>query len=131
MNNKCVECRNDDDCSGYDPNTHTKLVCDSPSGSYPRKEGSYTYTCKPLPSCSNNQQCEPNWCCDKDPRLPLGCRGSGVCVERGTLKCNKQYLCDPPLGFVNIESTAVSEERKIKSRNLIDLFLDFFSKIFS
>ena len=25
MNNKCVECRNDDDCSGYDPNTHTSL----------------------------------------------------------------------------------------------------------
>ena len=54
MNNKCVECRNDDDCSGYDPNTHTKLVCDSPSGSYPREEGSILANLYPPVQIINN-----------------------------------------------------------------------------
>ncbi len=90
--NKCHECCSDSDCSGYDPNTHTEteLVCDSPSGSYPRTSGSYTYTCKAKPSCSSNSDCDPGYCCDK----LVG--GTGKCVDKGIYSKNPKYLCDPP-----------------------------------
>jgi hypothetical protein len=55
-------CCNDNDCkdaSGkyrYDPVSHTKIVCDSPSGSYEPKQN--TYTCRAKPSCSVPEDCD-------------------------------------------------------------------------
>ena len=110
------QCFNDDDCPGYDPNTHLKLYCD-PS----------TYTCKPLPSCSYNSQCEPGWCCDRDPKLPDPCRGSGVCVQKGSIMCNNQYICDPPEDFDGVSKLEQeSKENPSKKLTLLDLLANLF-----
>lgn len=93
-------CCSDTDCSGYDPLSHLKLVCDCPSAScsYPNPPtGTDDYRCKPLPKCDINEQCAPNWCCTADPALPAECKDAiGSCVNEGNMRCNNRYLCDPP-----------------------------------
>ena len=120
-------CCSDDDCSGYDPDTHTKMVCDCPSGScsYPAPpQGSDDYTCKALPSCSDNSQCDPNYCCVDDPNGPKP--GTGKCVGKGIYSDNPKYLCDPP------DWTSGEAEKQVKSsENIFELIIDFFSKILS
>ena len=85
VKNKCgVQCCSDTDCLGYDSTTHTKMVCDSPSGSLHTNND---YTCKKLPSCGDNIQCDSTYCCDKN----IGYGGS--CVSRGLYPANTKYLC--------------------------------------
>ena len=124
-------CCSDDDCSGYDPDTHTKIVCDRPSGScsYPApSRGSDDYTCKALPSCSDNSQCDPNYCCDT-------ITGSKKCKSEGTIinYGGKSYLCDPPYGFDTTEGEInhTTEEQEVEVSNLIDMIFGIFSKILS
>jgi hypothetical protein len=103
-------CCTDDDCSGYDPTTHLKLICDTS-----------THTCKSLLSCSKDEDCADNWCCTADSLLPAGCRDLvGSCVEKGSRRCDNKYLCDPPEGFVSL-----SEERN-KPLTLFDFLINFF-----
>ena len=127
VNNKCVQCRNDDDCSGYDPNTHTKLVCECPSGC--TLTGS-SYTCKPKPTCSATSECADNYCCYTSE---MG--GDGSCKSRGTIinYDGKSYLCDPPYGFVTSENeiNPITEEQEVETTNLIDIIFEIFSKVFS
>jgi hypothetical protein len=126
----CVDgrcgCTSDNDCKDangnyrYDPVSHTKIVCECPSGC--TLTGS-SYTCKPKGSCSAPEDCEDTWCCTKDLSLPLECRDTtGVCVSQGNLRCNNKYLCDPPEGFVNSAN---------KQLTLLDFLLNFnpFSRI--
>ncbi|MEM3709138.1 MAG: hypothetical protein QXF43_05835 [Nitrososphaerales archaeon] len=86
-NCKYFECLKDADCTGYDPNTHTKMVCECPSGC--TLTGS-SYTCKPKGTCNFNSECDTNYCCDKE----IGY--SGACVSKGIYSDNPKYLCDPP-----------------------------------
>ena len=99
-------CCSDNDCSGYDPDKHTELVCDSE-----------TYTCKPKPTCASNDECAPNYCCDAE----VG--GSGKCVQ-GIYSGNIRYLCDPPEWKVENDSTKTESI-------LFSLILNFFSNLFS
>ena len=112
-------CCNDNDCSGYDPDKHTKIVCDCPSRDC-RLHESKDYRCKALPSCKTNPECGDDWCCDK----LVG--GKGECKGKGTvIKYNgKSYICDPPAW-----ESEVSGNRKQVS--LVDLILNFFSNLFS
>jgi hypothetical protein len=119
-------CCNDDDCkdaSGkyrYDPVRHTKIVCDSPSGSYEPKEN--TYTCRALRSCSKAEDCDDTWCCTSEI-LPSSDPNYGKCWQRGIYTNNPKYLCDPPEGF----------DLANKQLTLLDFLLNFnpFSKVFS
>jgi len=56
-------CCSDDDCSGYDPDTHTKIVCDCPDSGC-SKHVNNNYRCVAKGSCSDNSDCDPNYCCD-------------------------------------------------------------------
>ena len=112
-------CCSDADCTGYDSNTHLKLVCNCPSNSCSYPTGAYDYICKPLPKCDINNQCAPGWCCDGDPNVTP--KGSGNCVQ-GIYSAN--YLCDPP-GWSN-EKT-VDEKQ---ANNLFDFILNFFQSLF-
>jgi len=121
VDGKCG-CLSDNDCKDangkyrYDPVSHTKIVCDSPSGSYEPKEN--TYTCRALRSCSKPEDCEDTWCCDT-------ITGAKDCKSRGTILNvgGKSYLCDPPEGF----------DLANKQLTLLDFLLKFnpFSKVFS
>jgi hypothetical protein len=110
-------CQSDGDCSGYDPTTHLKLICECPSGC--TRTGS-SYTCKPKYSCSIPQDCADNWCCD-DKTGAKDCKSKGTILSVG----GKSWLCDPPEGFVSL-----SEERN-KPSTLLDFLLNFFSNLFS
>lgn len=106
-------CQSDGDCSGYDPTTHLKLICDTS-----------THTCKSLLSCSKDEDCADNWCCvtsdiDSNPA------NQGKCWQKGIYTNNPKYLCDPPEGFVSL-----SEERN-KPLTLFDFLINFFSNLFS
>ena len=117
-------CCSDADCSGYDPSSHTKLVCDCPSASCSLHEYN-NYRCKPLRKCDINEQCAPNWCCTADPALPTECKDAiGSCVNEGNIRCNNRYLCDPP-GWSN-EKTLDEKQ----TNNLFDLILNFFQSLF-
>jgi hypothetical protein len=71
-----VQCCGDTDCTGYDPTTHTKLVCECPSGSPTCSITGTSYTCKPKPKCAANAgECASGYCCDADS----GIGGSGDC----------------------------------------------------
>ena len=122
-------CCSDDDCSGYDPDTHTKIVCDCPDHtkcSHPSTDDDYT--CKALKSCSDNSDCHPNYCCDT-------ITGSRECKPEGTIinYGGKSYLCDPPYGFATGESEINNpiKEQKVEVTNLIDMIFRIFSKILS
>ncbi len=78
-------CQSNSDCTGYGPN-NLILVCDLG-----------TNTCVEKGSCDLPEDCAPNYCCDADPSLPASVRGSGNCVQEGTVLANK-YLCDPVVG---------------------------------
>lgn len=123
--NKCHECCSDSDCSGYDPDTHTKMVCKCPSGC--SLTGS-SYSCKALPSCSDNSQCDPNYCCDTITPT-YKCKSEGTIINYG----GKSYLCDPPYGFATGESEINNpiKEQKVEVTNLIDMIFEIFSKILS
>jgi hypothetical protein len=111
-------CCNDNDCSGYNPTTHTKMVCECPSGSPTCSLTGSSYSCKPKPTCADTKiDCDDKWCCDKE----VG--GTGNCVSQGTIYSSK-YLCDPP-GWSGETST------KIQSNNLISIVLNFFANLFS
>jgi len=115
INNICG-CYSEEDCPGYDPDTKVKRYCDDS-----------THTCKPLERCSYNIECEPGWCCDNDPELPTGCRGSGVCVKKGSIMCNNQYICDPPEGFDRVSKLEQeSKENPSKKLALLDLLANLF-----
>ena len=122
-------CCSDNDCSGYDPNTHTKLVCNCPNVDYCSLQDSTKpyYTCQALPSCSQPADCEDNWCCD-------------IYVDRGTCKQEgsiityngKSYLCDPPEGFVSTSLASSSQSLQVQeNKNIFDLIINFFSNLFS
>ena len=111
------QCFNDGDCPGYDPNTHLKLYCHVE-----------TLTCKPLERCRYNSQCEPGWCCDRDPGLSDPCKGSGVCVQKGSIMCNDQYICDPPEGFDRVSK--LEQESKENPSNKKLTLLDLLANLF-
>ena len=115
-----VDCCNDNDCTGYDPNTYTKNVCRCPSGC--SLTGS-TYTCEPKPYCAFNSECDTNWCCTYDSDIPLDDRESpGSCSYSSLNPIYKnKYLCDPP-GWTTAEK---------QNSNLIDSVVNFFSNLFS
>ena len=119
-------CCSDDDCSGYDPDTHTKIVCDCPETGCSLTGSSYS--CKALPSCSDNSQCDPNYCCDT-------ITGSKKCKSEGTIinYGGKSYLCDPPYGFDTTEGEInhTTEEQEVEATNLIDVVFGLLSRIFS
>jgi len=125
-NTNVVCCQSDDDCKDangkdrYDPVSHTKIVCDSPSGSYEPKEN--TYTCQPLRSCSKAEDCEDTWCC-VTPNIDSNSANQGKCWQRGIYTNNPKYLCDPPEGF----------DLAKKQLTLLDFLLKFnpFSRGFS
>jgi len=98
-------------CNGYNCTTHTKLVCDSPSGSYPRSSGSYTYTCKAKPSRSSYKDCDPNYC-RVTSQIDSNPSNQGKCVGREIYQPNPKYLCDPPMGFVNCETVTEKNTEK-------------------
>ena len=84
-----------------------------------------------MQSCSSNDQCEGGWCCDKDPKIPSGCQGSGSCVAKGTIMCNNQYICDPPEGFVNSSNENINTNTQTnKKLTLLDLLINPFSYFF-
>jgi len=92
-----VECLSNDDCTGYDPETNIKLVCDCPDKDKCSLHKKNDYTCKPKPTCENNDECAPDWCCTADPNLPAECKErEGECVSQGDIRCDLKYLCDPP-----------------------------------
>jgi hypothetical protein len=122
----CVECDEDNDCSGYDSTSHTKLVCNCPAGSSGCSMSDSSkpyYTCQPKPSCSVPADCDNGWCCTSEI-LPSSDPNYGKCWQKGIYTNNPKYLCDPPEGFVSSPS---------KKLNLFDYLLKFnpFSKIFS
>jgi hypothetical protein len=88
-----------------------------------------THTCQTIEKCADNTECEGGWCCDKDPKIPQGCQGSGSCVAKGTIMCNNQYICDPPEGFVSSssENTNIQVSKKL---TLLDLLINPFSYFF-
>jgi len=106
-------CQSDGDCSGYDPTTHLKLICDTS-----------THTCLYLQTLSilvlflkivliigaAMIKLEPKDCKSKGTILSVG---------------GKSWLCDPPEGFVSL-----SEERN-KPLTLFDFLINFFSNLFS
>ena len=125
-----VDCCNDNDCTGYDPVTHTKMVCDCPlSGCvlYPSSQKVNDYTCKKLPSCSSNGDCETNWCCNADSAIASGDRESpGSCSNDNTNPIYKsKYLCDPP------EWKTTETGKYVQSNNLISKIVNFFYNLFS
>jgi len=122
-------CYSDNDCSGYDPNTHTRLVCDCPDSGCSKHENN-NYRCVAKGYCSDNSDCDPNYCCAADPNGP---GGSGVCVGKGIYSDNPRYLCDPPYGFVTTEDKnpiGVTTKDQNTSVNLIDALINFFSNLF-
>jgi len=128
-NTGVICCQSDSNCSGYDPTTHTKYVCECPDSSKCNITGS-SYTCKPKPSCKNNTECDTGWCCNADPKLPAGCRQLiGSCVAKGTPMCNNQYICDPPEGFVSSSSENANHQSS-KKLTLLDLLINPFSYFF-
>ena len=89
------------------------------------------HTCQTIKSCADNTECEGGWCCDKDPKIPQGCQGSGSCVDKGTLMCNNQYICDPPEGFVNSSNEEINTNNQAsKKLTLLDLLINPFSYFF-
>jgi len=128
--NKCHECCSDGDCSGYDSSTHTKLVCECPSGC---SLSGNSYSCKPLSSCKKNSDCDPNYCCD----YVIG--GNGKCVDKGNITNygGKSYLCDPPGWGISSENLTSKTEKTQKNENsnsnvnLFNLPFYFLLKIFS
>jgi hypothetical protein len=108
-------CQSNSDCPSYNSTNHLKMYCDSD-----------THTCRTKPSCLLPEDCEDNWCCDKDPSLPSSCRLSGSCVAKGTLMCNNQYICDPPEGFVSSSSENANIQTS-KKLTLLDLLINPFS----
>lgn len=52
----------------YDPNAHTKMVCECPS--YCGLTGN-TYTCNSLLKCEKNCDCAPSWWFTVDPALEV------------------------------------------------------------
>ena len=121
---KSLECTSDENCTGYDPNTHTKLVCECPAGPPTCTYKGNSYSCVPLQSCSSNDQCDEGFCCDADPNGP---GGSGQCVSKGIYSTNSQYLCDPP-NWVSVESEDIQVE---KSKSFWDILISFFSSLIS
>ncbi|MCC5994733.1 MAG: hypothetical protein LM587_04065 [Candidatus Aenigmarchaeota archaeon] len=119
-NTGVICCQSDSNCSGYDPTTHTKYVCECPDSSKCNIIGS-SYTCKPKGSCSAPSDCEDTWCCYTPD---IG--GDRTCQKQGTIKSyqGKSYLCDPPEGFISAAN---------KQLTLLDFLLKFnlFSKVFS
>jgi len=124
--NYCHECCPDSDCSGYDPDTHTKIVCECPDPGCSLTGSSYS--CKPKGSCYGNSDCDPNYCCDT-------ITGSRECKSEGTIinYGGKSYLCDPPYGFATGESEIkhTTEEQEVEATNLIDVVFGLLSRIFS
>lgn len=103
-------CCGPDDCPGYDPNTHLKLICDS-----------NTHTCIPKGTCEGGDDCERGWCCDT-------VTAAKDCKAKGTILSyeGKSYLCDPPEGFVEAKNKA---EKSTKSLSLLDMIINFFSQL--
>jgi len=105
-------CCSDNDCPGYDPNTHLKLYC-NPN----------TYRCEPK-ACTSNSGCDNGYCCDT-------ITGAKDCKAKGTILSSggKSYLCDPPEGFVEAKDETEKSTRKLSSFNMIINFLPhFFTK---
>jgi len=119
-------CCNDTDCSGYDPTTHTKYVCECPDSSRCSITGS-SYTCKPKGKCSSNSDCDSGWCCD----YSVG--GTGSCRQMGTITSygGRSYLCDPPEGFVNSSNEEINTNTQgNKKLTLLDLLINPFYYFF-
>ncbi|MEM2127759.1 MAG: hypothetical protein QXH67_06020 [Candidatus Bathyarchaeia archaeon] len=90
-------CCNDNWCSGYDPNSHTKIVCDCPSPSCTFSPKVNDYTCKALTKCEKNEDCAPDWCCTADPALGADKESPGSCSYSSANPIYKnKYICDPP-----------------------------------
>ena len=118
-NTGTICCQSDSDCPGYDPTTHTKLVCECPDSNKCSITGS-SYTCKSKPSCSSNSECDNGWCCDT-------ITGAKNCTSKGTILSSGgvSYICDPPEGFINS-----SNESTNKKLTLLDLLINSFYYFF-
>ena len=120
-------CCSDNNCSGYDPDKHTELVCDCPKSecSYPSPPiGEDDYTCKPKRACASNDECAPDYCCVDNPSgVTSPNTGTGECKPKGSVVNNK-YFCDPPEWKVENGSTKTES-------NLFSLIFNFFSNLFS
>jgi len=116
-NTGVICCQSDSDCPSYNSTNHLKMYCDT-----------NTHTCKTIERCGKNDECEGGWCCDKDPKIPSGCQGSGSCVAKGTIMCNNKYICDPPEGFINFSTENINTNAQVNERlTLLDLLINPFS----
>ena len=122
-NTGTICCQSDSDCPGYDPTTHTKLVCECPDSSKCNIIGS-SYTCKPKPSCLLNSDCDSGWCC-----YSRDYGGSGTCEQKGKIISygGKSYICDPPEGFVSSSNENIKTTDQVNKRlTLLDLLIHPF-----
>jgi len=115
----------DTDCSGKCCSDADCASVDCAPRGYPNRIAKCdlaTYTCRCDP-CSTNSDCKTDYCCDKDPAIPLTDRGTGNCnwgpTDASRIYKNK-YLCDPPSWNEN--------SRKENSNNFIDLLVSFLKK---
>jgi hypothetical protein len=89
-----VECTSDERCSGYDSSTlgtHTKMVCECPSGPPTCSKTGTSYSCVPKGSCLSTPSgdCAPGYCCLRD-----GPSVSSECFSHpATYPYNSQWLC--------------------------------------
>jgi hypothetical protein len=118
-NTGVICCRSDSDCPSYNSTNHLKMYCDTDE-----------HICKTIERYGKNDECEGNWCCDKDPKLPSGCQGSGSCVGKGKIVCNNQYICDPPEGFINSDENTNTNTQANKKLTLFDLLTNPFYYFF-
>ena len=104
-------CCSDNDCPAYNSTNHLKMYCDT-----------NTYTCKTIPKCTTNDQCENEWCCYSQTY-----GGSGTCEQKGKIISygGKSYICDPPEGFVN-SSNENANHQSNKKLTLLDLLINPF-----
>lgn len=86
------ECISDEDC------VNLGITCEDDG--FPHRyadcvQREYYCGCGP---CWSNDDCEPGYCCDREISRSF----PGQCVEKGTTISyeGKDYLCDPPSGFV-------------------------------
>jgi hypothetical protein len=126
QNTGVICCQSDSDCSGYDPTTHTKYVCECQDSSKCSITGS-SYTCKPKPSCRLPEDCDNGWCCD----YSVG--GLGSCKQKGMITSygGRSYICDPPEGFVNSSNEEINTNtQRNKKLTLLNLLINPFSYFF-
>ena len=104
VNNKCVECRNNDDCADVD--------C-SQQG-YPNRIAECRDNICQCGPCELDPQCKDGYCCLKS---------EGQCKPAGYITSDKKYLCDPPDGFVNSVKESTSSTLFDYLLNLLHRFL--------